>query len=222
MDNIIQVEVVRSLGDAIFQPADWSILNLPTSKAEANSMMKNLYNTPVSRHVTLLVCRHQRKNRLQALSNLAKATQTWKFLDSISITYDKPSSCSNNGFLPIAEHGFLVHKGETPDPKRTRWFNESASNATTLWDVGSKAYEGNHTRYQRFSSELNLIMYSLCGMLETRKFIYGVSIRREEVRPLYCFCREHMLTAQLYVTSQEEAQMVNEESNKAIDAYVKV
>jgi hypothetical protein len=219
MNTSIIISVVKSPKSILFTPADWSIVNLTPDAEENQAMLQSLYNTPHLRHATLILARQKRKHRLDALSSLHSATQCgWQFLESVTISYEKPSSCSNNGFLPISEHGWLCYKGTPPDAKRTKWFNEEASNATTLWDVAARENE-EFSRYHKFSAELGLIMYSLCGTLEHRAFIYLAQPKADEMRGLYYFCKMFTLKAYLYVTSQDEAQELISECNRASDLY---
>jgi hypothetical protein len=217
--NFIQAEVVKSISDAIFQPSDWSVINIPHSEADAVNLLSNLYNSPVSNHVCLILCRHRRKFRLEALSNIRRAERDWHFLDTVTISYEKPSSCSNNGFLPISEVGFIVYKGTSPDTRQTKWFNDSLSNATTMWDLRRQEDEGKPAYFQKFSWEMNLLMLSLSSILESSRFVYGLPVKREEIRTIYNFCAKFGITAQLYVESQDEVQMINEECNKAASAH---
>ena len=221
MKPIIQVDLVKNIANAVFQPADWSIIGLPVDNKSAKGLMSNLYNSPTARHTSLILFRHKRKERLKAMSNLYDSIDNgWSFLDTISICYEKPSSCSNNGFLPLSEFGVLVYKGLSPDISKTKWFNDNMSNATNVWDVSARDYEGQHSRYHKFSSELNLLMYSMCGELEHRRFIYGLEVNQDEIRNIYLFCREYGLTVQLYASTKEELQYIQEEGNKAEDFYV--
>jgi hypothetical protein len=194
----------------VFPPASWSVINLPVDQVEARDMFKNLFNTPTARHVSLALCRHRRKERLGATANVAfSQTMGWHYLDTVSIWYEKPSTCSNNGLLPVAEPGFLLYKGDTPDAKRTSWFGQDIANATNLWNLAPQEDEdGAYSYYQRFSWELNMLLMSLATPLEHTRFIYAAPLAESDWTGLFKFCKHFMVGVQLYVKTHAEAEAV--------------
>jgi len=217
-DGVIRVDQTVSLSSVVFPPAAWSVINLPTEVDEADKIFKNLYNSPTSRHILLALSRHRRKERLAATANIARATQ-WSYLDTVSIRYDKPSTCSNNGLLPIAEPGFLMYKGgDTPDARRTEWFADGLANATNLWDLAAQPDEGTSSYYQRFSWEMNMLLMSLAGPLENSRFIYGIPLSEADWSSVFRFCRHFDVGVQLYAKTHYEAEEIVREYEK----YIKV
>jgi len=225
-DERITITPASSASDIVFEPADWSVSNIPTTADEADALARHLYYMPVNNHVALLLCRHKRKERLKGLSmvnsfvNRSKSDPVeWKFLDTVCIWYEKPSSCSNNGLLPVSEPGFLVYKGSIPDTSKTKWFNEEHSNATNLWNLSSQPEEENKflsTYHQKFSWEMNLLLMSLCGPLEYRRFIYAFPMNETELRSLHKMCVVHDLKAQLVASNIEEAEKMIFEIEKGM------
>lgn len=211
-DGLIEVIKVGSISSAVFSPADWSLVNLPVTSAQATAMSRNMYNTAVSNHLTLLTCRHSRKHRPQAVSNVSVFSENWKYLDNITVLYEKPSSGSNNGLLPISEHAYLFYKGDIPNTKSTSWFQNDALhvNATNHWDVGLQPGEEDGAYYQKFSWELNLLMKSMCGHLEHRTFIHAVDTHAEELAGIYRFCSQYYLKCKLYITDDVEFRRMQE------------
>lgn len=205
-DSLIQIQVANNSGSFVFQPCDWAVVNLPLERQEAEKMFANLYNTPVSNQAVLVLCRHRRKSRLEALRNI-DAAKDFHYLETISLTYEKPSSCSNNGFLPLAEIGMLFYKGDIPDTKKTAWFSgDRHTNATNLWDITPQPTEGASSYYQKFNWDTNLILKSMMGTLSMRRFYYGLPVTADEVRSIHAFCKEYMLVCNLFVNSVQEAQ----------------
>ena len=100
-DGLITIEIVRDISEAVFSNTDFSILNVPFESGKTRKMFRSLYNSPTTKHLSMVLCRHQRKNRLAALANYDNLPL--KYLDTVNLTYEKATSCSNNGFLPMSE-----------------------------------------------------------------------------------------------------------------------
>ena len=208
-DNIIDITVAKNPGDMVYQPADWSIFNIPANEQEVLNLAARLDDMPTSRHVCLLLCRHQRRYRLSALANISLMRPKFTFLDLINITYDKPSTCSNNGFLPISEPGCLLFNGTAPDAKCTSWFSNAYQNATNHWNVHSQLIENDlfkNTYCHKFSWELQLLMYSLVGVKEYNRFIYGLPLTDIEIRSLHSFCKKYNLSVEILTQSDAQAE----------------
>jgi hypothetical protein len=210
-DGLIRVDQVASLASIVFPPSAWSVMNLPTDPADAQAMYKNLFNTPTARHVSLALCRHRRKERLAATANVVLSQDAgWSYLDTVSLWYEKPSTCSNNGLLPVAEPGFLLYKGDTPDAKRTSWFGEkNAANATNLWNLATQEEEdATWSYYQKFSWEMNMLLMSLATPLEHTRFIYGMPLAESDWTSVFKFCKHFLVGVQLYVKAHDEAEAI--------------
>lgn len=211
-DKLVTIEGVESVGDIIFHPSDWSVVNIPSNVPDTRDAFTRLFNTPGSSHLSLVVFRQRKRFRLDALTAVSAIPDGWNYLDTISITYQKPSSCSNNGLLPISEVGVLVYKGSAPEVKKTNWFSSDYDNATNLWDLGSQEEEGTKVTYfQKFSWEMNLLMKSLCGNLEHRAFTYTPFVTEAEVKSIYQFCKTYQIKAYLYAKTTKEAEKLIKE-----------
>jgi len=202
-DDLIRIEVVKNINK--FSPviADFSIIDLPANVDEAKFILSNIFNNSNSRHIILILNRQKRKDRIDSVVNLSIAQKTgFEYLDTVSIWYERPSTCSNNGFLPVCEIGYIFYKGPLPDLKTTNWFADEKSNATNLWNVSSQPNEPRSvTYYQKFAWEIPLLMMSMVKPLENRRFIYNVEISEPEYESLFQFCRYHKIAVQLYSTS---------------------
>jgi hypothetical protein len=187
-------------------------VSVPEDVGQAQKLFKNLYNTAASRHVALVFNRLRRKDRLTGLSNIATAGEVgWGYLDTIEITYERPYSSSNNAFLPVSETAHLLFKGQVPDPSRTKWFNEDGPNATTHWDVAPQPSEGTERTYcQRFNWEISLLLMSLMGNLEHRKFILACPVNKNEISSILGFCEKYQISADILTNSKETQQMIQE------------
>lgn len=205
-NGLIDVEYVSHLSAAVFPPADWSIVNCPYDPVLAEKLAKNLYNTPVSNHVSLVVHRHARKNMISSFTSLRAMSDKWDYLNTVTISYPQPNSGSNNGLLPISEVGHIFYKGMLPDAKKTDWFQADAgrANATNFWDLGPQPEEDSALYYQKFSWELNLLLKSLTSPQEHRRFIYAVDTHPDELYSVYNFCETYSMKAKIYVTDQVE------------------
>lgn len=189
-DKLLNIMIAPNIGSLIFQPVSWSVIDIPDDSDEAKNLFGNLYNMPNQRHVSLVLNRQRRKDKINTNANLAYALDSgWQLMDSITISYDKPSSCSNNRLLPISEPGYIIYKGSAPDSKTTGWFNDDFSNATTHWDVS--ACDGElpaSTHFQKFNWQTILLMRCLAAPLEQRSFLYLCDIDDTELESLYRFC----------------------------------
>lgn len=221
-DRLFRVEVASNLSQVVFPTADFSIVNLPSSPESAKSLFTHLYNTPVERHLTLVVSRQKKDERLGALGNLA-SVDGFKYFDSVYLWYDKASGASNTTFTPLCEAAWLFFKGDLPDVKRTKWFSEEQSNATNHWALSANEYDIKpHTYYQKFSHELGLILYSLTRPGPTRRFIYGCEANDEN---LFAFCYNYSIGVYTYCATAKEARLSVENyeayvaSQKSIDGY---
>ena len=210
-DKKITILVGSDPSKVIFHPADWSMINMPVCPNDAKSISKHLYNTPTNRHLCLITTRALRTRRLQVLSNLHEFDRKWKFMDAISILYQKPNSCSASGLLPKAESAYLVYKGSAPDVSNTAWFSDDGPNATNFWDVAPQPEEFGvfkNIHFHRFSWEVQIIMMSMAGVLEHRSFIYTIPVKNKEIISIYEFCKKFNLTAQLFASSLEAGQKI--------------
>ncbi|MEM4379169.1 MAG: hypothetical protein QXL01_00580 [Thermoplasmatales archaeon] len=204
-DKLINVTVAKDTTNLVFQPADWSIVNLSESFEDGQRMFDALYQTAVQKHVVLVLCRHKRRDRLKAISTISNPGK-FNYLETVSLIYEKPKSCSNNGFLPLSEIGFVLYKGPTPNTNKTRWFRDDYNNATNVWDLGVQSPdEGDVTYYQRFSWELNLLLMSLAAPLSTRRFIYGLPLNADERESLFKFCNKYIISVELVSPTPTEA-----------------
>src|SRR5690606_9110157 len=142
-----------------------------------------------------------------------------------SLLYEKPKSCSNNGFLPLSEIGFVLYKGQTPDTGSTKWFKDDYNNATNIWDLNNHPDEGDgingFTYYQRFSWELNCLMMSMAGPLIHRRFIYNLPLNDNELLSLFKFCVQFDLMAELYTETYSEASRIRDKYNAFIEGIKK-
>ncbi len=210
-DNRVTVHVCKTYG-VVFSPADFSIVSVPDNDKDAQMLSKHLYNMPTTRHVCLLLNRYRRKERVRSMMNIRYFSDFWNFLDSVSILYEKPTSCSNNGLLPVSENGNIVYKGlDTPNISATEWFQDKKPNATNLWDISASELgeisDGiQHTYYQRFSWELCLLMYSLCKPVIHRNFIYTLKLTDQEMVSLSRFVIHMGLSVQLISRDYRRAE----------------
>lgn len=204
-DNLLQVLVAEDLSQVAFPAADFSIVNLPLTPEKTEALFSHLYDTPVERHVTLVVSRHKKEERLHVLGNLSRVAN-FKYFDSIFLWYEKASGSSNSTFTPICEGAYLFYKGDLPDVKKTAWFSEEQSNATNHWALAASAGEDrDFTYYQRFNFETALLLYSLSRPSATRRFIYGLPSVDDN---LFAFCRRHQIGAYVYADSNSEAKQL--------------
>lgn len=211
-DKLVSIEGVESSADILFQPSDWSVININPSIEESRDTFMRLHNSPGSSHLSLVLFRQRKKLRLHALAALGGISSDWNYLDTVNLTYEKPSSCSSNGLLPLSEVGVLLYKGAAPEVKRTNWFSNDYDNSTNLWDLGSQEEEaGKHSYFQKFSWEMNLLLKSLCGNLEHRAFTYTPFITESEIKSIHQFCKTYQVKAYLYAKSAKEAEKLIKE-----------
>lgn len=210
-DSLIEIEFVQKPSDCIFPAADWSVVNMPETLEDTKGLVRQLYNTPQSNHITLVLNRHSRKKRVSTAANIGAFQEPWQYLETVSIAYEKPNSCSNNGLLPVSEVGSVFFKGDKPNCHSTEWFSGGVyNNATNFWDVSAREEEGEFSYYQKFSTELNLILRSLCGTMSTRKFIYCVDNNAEDVYAIHKFCKKYNYTCKIYFFDKLEARKATE------------
>jgi hypothetical protein len=204
-DKKIHVEVIQGYRIAC-HPFDWAIANVPVVQEWSKDLFASMYNSPSTRSRILCTTRHRRKDRPGSLGNLGSISDAgWEYLDTVCVWYEKPSSCSNNGLLPVAEAAHIFFKGAPPDAKKTSWFSEEYANATTLWNLSAQKEEGAHTNFQKFSWEMNLLMMSLSAPLEHGKFSYFAPITEQEIISAHKFCKLYGLEARVYVSTEEQA-----------------
>jgi hypothetical protein len=205
-DGLVRIDIAEDLSEVTFPTSDFSIVNMPSDHEEAEDLFDNLYNSPTNRHLSLVFCRHKRSDKLSALSNFSKI-KNFEYLDSVHVWYEKASSSSNNGLLPVSEQAVIVFKGSTPDVKNTAWFGEQdgQSNATTLWNVSSQDGEPQkNTYYQKFCWETAMLLMSMSYPLESKRFIYGYPLDSDALS-LFSFVKKYKIEVQLYVKTTKEA-----------------
>lgn len=194
-----------------YYPADWSVHVIPPELDQAMALSRHLYNTPTTKHVTLLFPRSRRDDRVLCLANVKGFCENWIFLETVSIIYEKPSSCSNAGLLPISETGFLLYKGKELNIRATQWFSDNKTNATNCWDLGVNNLEKElagvkYSYYQKFSWEMNLLLYSMCKPLAARSFIWSIKLTDQEIGSIKVFCKTMNVKSQVVVKNLESAE----------------
>lgn len=219
-DGYITIYWSKNISDVTFQPADWSIVNIPPIAKDAVKMSRLLYNSATSKHICLAVNRQKKNKKIDTMANLSIFSKNcpWQFLDMVNILYEKPASSSSTGFLSLSEPGFVFYKGLSPDVTKTQWFSDKYSNATNFWDLSAREGEsiGKHTYFKQFSWELGLLLYSLTGIHEYRSFLYLDDFNNAELTSIHTFCKEHELKAQLHVSSIDKAKKAIDDINKNI------
>lgn len=217
-DGVIEIIQGENPSAVVFPAASWSVINIPTDAAQAKTLFNHIYDTVNSRSVMLAVCRYKRKDRVQAVKNLP--AEPWNYLETVSIWYERPSTCSNNGFLPISEPAWVFYKGDAPDTKRTAWFSAGDyNNATNLWNVAPQPEEkAAFIYYQKFSWELNLLLMNLADPLEHKKFIYTLPLDLQEQMSLFSFCHKYGIGAVLYSESHEESADILRNYSKFLES----
>jgi hypothetical protein len=209
----INVTIATDVSDVVFQPSDWSMINIPLDEKRVKTLSNNLFNQPSNRHVCLLLNRHKKKDHIKGIQHTHSfiTASKWELLDSVSIGYSKPAT-SGKGLLHLCEGGLVLYKGDTPDVEATNWASESYySNVTNEWVLMSHDFETSFlktTYCKKFSWDLHLILQSLCGHLEYKRFIYGIPVKNiteNETKSLYLFCRYYNLKVELVAESNEEA-----------------
>lgn len=204
-DGKITAAVVKSLGETAFPTADFSILNVPLDQAAAASMFTNLANMPCPRHTALVFARYPRGSKIEAIKNLSQHDPL-NFLDMVHLWYEKPSTSSNVGFLPVAEDGYLFYKGDAPNVKNTAWFADKKPNATNFWGVSPAEYEGRAaTHFRRFSWEIALLLYTMCEPIQSKRMIYGLDEDHEHVLK---FSKTYGVQVHFLVSSEELAKNI--------------
>lgn len=206
-DDLIRIEVIESIGNIPPVTADFSIINLPVNPESAKNELSCIYNSPTTRHIVLMLNRQKRKNKIDSMQNLIIAEKVgFEYFDSVSIWYERPSSCSNNGFLPVCETGHLFYKGAAPDARATAWFGDDTANATNLWNVSPQEHEKSQaTYYQKFCWEVPLLLLSMAKPLEHKRFIYDAELTDSELDSLFSFVKYFNIGVQLYSTSESMA-----------------
>ena len=203
-DGLIYIEIAKDLSQVVFPPADFSVIEVPEDTKKAADIFHHLFDTPTRRHLLLLLFRGRRLNQLKSISNVT--TSPFELLDFIHMKYDKASSSSNQGFLPIVELGIVMFKGLRPNLANTKWFSENNSNATNFWDLSAQPGElSQYTHYQRVCWEVLLLMYSLASPREYQRMIYGLKSQYDSVIAL---CKLYGIAVQLYVNDAREAEKI--------------
>lgn len=213
--------VAQSVADIVCPPTDFIICNTPLDDSKTRQFAQNLYNNPAHRTLVLLLNRGSRVQKTIRMANIAafQATKNtkWSFFDSISISYNKPASCSNSRLLSLSEPGVLFYKGsQAPSPSKTAWASEKEyTNATNEWVLLPVKEETEltgleYTYYQKFCWELVMLMLSLASPMQYNRFVYSAvdsqkQLTKGEVLSLGYFCDYMNTHCQLIVSNEKEA-----------------
>jgi len=209
----VTVVMSTNMSDVDFVPAAWSILSMPAAVSNSLKMTERLINTPTSRHVTLIVNRGKRAEKIAVMKNITNIHGRLEFLDSVNLVYERSGGNSSKYFNVMSESGYLFHKGERPDLETTQWFSvNKATNASNCWDLGVQPNEKKYlpaSSPKRFNWELCLLMSSLSGSTsEYRRFIYGLPLtEKEDYESLLKFCEVFNYECQLIVSDNEQLQL---------------
>lgn len=198
----LTIQVVEDMSQVAFPPSDFSVFNMPDNGVEAARLFKNLYNTPTTRHLSLVFNRHKRHNKLASLANLY-SVESWEYFDSITVQYEKTLGSNNGRFVPVSETAHLFYKGQQPDAGDTAWFSDGRTNATNLWDVTAREEELHKFTYNgKFSWETGMLLYSMVKPLAFRTFIYALDTDQENA---IAFASHFKLKIQTYCKAEEQA-----------------
>lgn len=204
-DGKITADAVASVGDAVFPAADISLFNLPAESSVSKSFFENLYNSPSQNHILLIFNRQSRKDKLLATKNISN-TCGFEFLDVVHLWYEKPSTSSNIGLLPIAEEAYLLYKGDVPNVKNTAWFSDGNPNATNLWGLTPAEYENRSSTYhKKFAWEVALLLYTMKEPLVHNRIIYGLDDDYEHVLK---FAKTYNISVHFVVNSDNVAKQI--------------
>lgn len=210
-DDIIRIDVVKSLAHAIFPAADGSIVPALLDETEHRALMHNLYHSPSEKHVTLVLPRVRRSQYIPVLQSVSK-TQDWEFLDVVSVVYEKTVQSNASSFVRNSEPGFLFYKNSFPNLDQTKWFNPQFCNCSTTWHLAPQAEEAiRHTSYQKFCWELMLLMVTLSKPLWYGRFIYALPVEDDNILQ---FASYHQIPLQLYTDSNEKAKNIIDQYNQ--------
>jgi hypothetical protein len=208
-DGKVTILVTTDLATVPMPAADISFFNIPKDRDAAAALFAAIHNAPSRKHIALFFCRHSRTDRLKALANIA-IDKELSYLDTVHLWYEKPSTSSNIGFLPLAEEGFILYKGSTPAVKNTAWFNPPESNASNSWGITAAEHEQRpFSYYRKFAWEIPLLLASMAEPRETERMIYGLDDDHESA---FKFCKEYNMSIHTFAPSALEAQ-------KLLDRY---
>lgn len=210
----INITIAKSISDIVFQPSDWSIINIPVNDKDVKQLSDNLFNMPTSKHVCLVLNRNKKSDFIKGVKYTGEfgLMNKWKLIDSLSISYDKPASSSSSNLQTLSEVGLLLYKGDAPNLSATSWASGGLySNATNEWILLPNEDEKKNvkkTYSKKFSWELALIMTSMCDNKEYGRFVYGIPISQitsKEAKSLAEFCRKYDMYCELVASSKDEA-----------------
>jgi hypothetical protein len=206
-DDVIRIDVVNSVCNAIFPACDGSIVQAAVDPIEHKALMFNLWNAPTDKHVCIVLPRQRRSQTTQVLSNVAN-TQNWNFLDCVNICYEKTVQSNASSFVKNSETGYLFYKGDFPNLDKTKWFNPEYSNATTTWYLSPQPEETlRNSSYQRFCWDLMLLLVTLSQPLRYGRFVYGLDPNDDNILNFAAF---HQIPLQLYTDDPNRAQEIVE------------
>lgn len=209
-DDLIRVEIICSITDAIPPVTDFSIFNIPKNKADAEQLFQNIYSMPTDKHLTLMLCRHIKRDKLKALSNFA-CSKELEYVDTVSMTYQE-TNYRGAGLSTLSEIGALFYKGDEPNFQQTSWFRTETHNASNHWDL-SPYKDDNHQENPvpstngRFSWDLALLMATACGPMHHKRFLYCLPNFDDN---LLLFVKSFGIGAHLYAPNVEEGQAIIE------------
>ena len=209
-DDLLRIEVVHKFSEAVFPAFDVAVFPLMESEIEHKDFMSALYLSQNERQILLLIPRGEKSVKLKQLSYL-KIHKPWKYIDGISITYNKPSQSNGNCLIQMADFGFLYYKGiHSPDIGNSHFFRENYANASNHWDLGPiEGEDRTYTQYNRFSGELVYLLLKLAHPLQTGTVLWamgGIDIA------MLKFIKSERIQFQLYIKTLEEA-------GKILDQY---
>lgn len=206
-DGQITVDVVGHIGDAVFPAADFSIVNAPLVADKPKELATNIYNSPVQRHICLVMNRHSRKDKTYGLAGVSMMDEGGlTYLDTVHLWYEKPSTSSNIGLLPIAEEGYLFYKGDAPNVKNTSWFAEGLPNASNMWGLTPSEGEGRAaTHCKHFAWEVGLLLYTMASPVQMKRFVYALDEDHEHVLK---FAKHYSVQVHFIVTSDSVARNI--------------
>ena len=205
-DDCIRVNVIKDISEATFSIADVAVMPVPEKKEDFSHMMKSLYESKIDKQILFLLPRGKKSQRLKMISNIS-SYESWKFIDQICVTYDRPGQSNGNCLVQLSEFGFLFYKGvKTPDLSNTKWFRDSYANSGNHWDLGATAGEvSQQTFFHKFSGEMILLLLKLACPLQSGRVIWGLE---ETDDSMIHFIYSNQIPFDIYVKTNEQAQYI--------------
>jgi hypothetical protein len=153
---------------------DFSIVEGTNTAEPMKHLYDKLHKTQAINHVSLVVMRQPRKNRLKAFAALVGIEETgFRYYDHVSIVSQTESKKSAHSLTQLGEVAVMFTKTDEINKSASEWFRPDVGDCSNVWDVTPQEEEFfvKSTAARKMCIETLALMANCASPLVARRFL---------------------------------------------------